>query len=57
MRTLLLDEFCPKAGLLHSEHAVKCLKLDNELSRGEICAGNFIPPANGESLGSYLVKN
>ena len=26
-------------------------------SRGEICVENFILPANGASLGSYLVKN
>ena len=24
---------------------------------GEMCVANFIPPANGASLGSYLVKN
>ena len=28
-----------------------------KLSRGEICLANFIPPANGVSVGSYLVKN
>ena len=29
-----------------------------KLSRGEICVPNFIPPANGASLGSYFcVKN
>ena len=29
-----------------------------KLSRGEICAANFIPLANGASLGSYFcVKN
>ena len=28
-----------------------------KLSRCEICVANFIPPANGASLGSYLVKN
>ena len=29
-----------------------------KLSRGEICVANFIPPANGASLGSYFfVKN
>ena len=27
-----------------------------KLSRGEICVANFIPPANGVSQGSYLVK-
>ena len=27
-----------------------------QLSRGEICVSNFISPANGASLGSYLVK-
>ena len=27
-----------------------------ELSGGEICVANFIPPANGASLGSYLAK-
>ena len=27
-----------------------------ELRRGKICFANFIPPANGGSLGSYLVK-
>ena len=27
-----------------------------KLSRGEICVANFIPPVNGVSLGSYLVK-
>ena len=26
----------------------------NKLSRGEICLTNFIPPANGASLGSYF---
>ena len=25
-----------------------------KLSRGEICVKNFIPPANGASLGSFL---
>ena len=25
-----------------------------KLSRGEICVANFIPPANGSSLGSYF---
>ena len=31
---------------------------DQKLSRGEICVENFIPPANGASLGSYFcVKN
>ena len=25
-----------------------------KLSRGEICVGNFIPPANGASLGNYF---
>ena len=28
-----------------------------QLSRDEICVANFIPPAIGASLGSYLVKN
>ena len=27
---------------------------DQKLSRGEICVKNFIPPANGASLGSYF---
>ena len=26
-----------------------------ELSRGEICVANFIPPANGARLGKYSV--
>ena len=31
------------------------LQVNNfSLSRGEICAENFIPPANGASLGSYF---
>ena len=25
------------------------------ISRGEICVANFIPPANGVSLGSFFV--
>ena len=25
-----------------------------QLSRGEICVANFIPPANGESQGNYF---
>ena len=28
-----------------------------QLSRGEIYVANFIPPANGASLGIYLFKN
>ena len=28
-----------------------------QLRRGDICAANFIPPANGTSLGCYFVKN
>ena len=28
-----------------------------KLSRGEICVANIIPPVNGASLASYLVKN
>ena len=31
--------------------------ITKKLSRDEICVANFIPPANGASLGSYLVKN
>ena len=30
---------------------------EKTLSRGEICVANFISPANGASLGSYLSKN
>ena len=26
----------------------------NKLSRGEICVANFIPPANGASLGRFF---
>ena len=26
-----------------------------QLSRGEICAANFIPPANGASQGNYFL--
>ena len=29
----------------------------SKLSRGEICVANFIPPANGASLGRFFVKN
>ena len=32
---------------------VNCI---TQLSRDEICVANFIPPGNGASLGSYLVK-
>ena len=38
---------------------VKPVELDKfwyKLSRGEICVANFIPPTNGASQGSYLVK-
>ena len=30
------------------------LKIDPKLSRGEICVANFIPPANGASLGIHF---
>ena len=32
------------------------LQNNSQLSRGEIRVANFIPPANGASLDSYLVK-
>ena len=32
-------------------------KINIKLSRGEICVTNFTPPANGVSLGSFLVQN
>ena len=34
----------------------KCTQFNKKLSRGEICLANFIPPANGASLGRFFVK-
>ena len=36
---------------------IKNKKIKSKLCRGEICVANFIPPVNGASLGSNLVKN
>ena len=32
-------------------------KIYDELSRGEICVANIIPPVNGVSLGSFFAQN
>ena len=40
-------------GMESSQKSIKGFNLIFEFSRGEICVGNFIPPENGASLGSY----
>ena len=43
--------------IFNSYHNFHTYDITRLLDRGEICEANFIPPANGASLGSYLSKN
>ena len=40
--------------IFNSYHNFHNYDITRLLSRGEICVANFIPPANGASLGSFL---
>ena len=52
---LVLQVYVIQYILCESEDISDLDQVNNtKLSRGEICVANFIPPANGASLGSFL---